>query len=820
MKLNKETYMLYITLLLFVTFNLTTSYRSKLRTKIFSSLQAFAKKKVGSETKSTPQIPFDLKPDRPLTVRELGFEPNAMKKVETTAGTKNEVINKDSTNHQLDLSNSAIKFQTWIKFFKYQSNVQKKTSRAFFINSMFKAQNKDSKVAKEILYKDNEGVFINIPDETSFFASIYDNEMVISSSRKNFLQTNFDVLRFDLIKPIADEPGFHGGLSDFGNFKEGFCFKVLTSQSGSWTWVVCTKDDQDKKVMMQIIKQLKVSEELGEYTTSTAKKHAMLELESQKAKYMRENEALLGEKKQDSSNSRDGYWIILQDWSSCTKACGGGTMTLQRMCVPPKKGGKPCEGEAIMKKICNEKPCSTSTSMYTSGSESGNSVKPQIKEPHVSVLPFSDRPQRYQKCVVKEADLLMTVNTDDQDLLMSTDDVSSGQLGKQMQIPVRVVMNLETLTAYSGLEEKDLKATFNMKNAKIETSKRDSSCFIIKEIGKWKHNDSNNSEQTENKIFKNEFCPFGGNTSEELQNEWNYDFNLFKYQCHQSRAVKSFGEEHIEDELEAKKNQLRLDIISKKQIKAKLDIPADKGIIESKKKNILEILKKENRLERLVEKEMKESQKEALELKAEEVKKENCKLDALEKAMKLKEIENQFNVRKEKSAEKLAKMANEVKERIEMKRNKLKEKLLKLKEMTRKQMKGLDGQIQNIRLEVQKDELNESYDTGKCEAIRKSGDKYETEKTKYCNEKFSSSPDKLQDCLKLKSVKDLVNLCCNYETNVNSMKAYDDCVTPPGSEEALEASSPRRFWWDSKRYTDKLQTTDDLRNAFNSAASG
>jgi hypothetical protein len=53
----------------------------------------------------------------------------------------------------------------------------------------------------------------------------------------------------------------------------------------------------------------------------------------------------------------DGYWIVLQMWSQCTLKCGGGKSFLQRMCVPPKDGGKPCEGEAILSKDCNKQPC-------------------------------------------------------------------------------------------------------------------------------------------------------------------------------------------------------------------------------------------------------------------------------------------------------------------------------------------------------------------------------------------------------------------------------------------------------------------------------
>jgi len=54
----------------------------------------------------------------------------------------------------------------------------------------------------------------------------------------------------------------------------------------------------------------------------------------------------------------DGHWKVLQDWSTCTLACGGGTQTLHRVCIEPTvPEGLPCIGEPILTKACNEDPC-------------------------------------------------------------------------------------------------------------------------------------------------------------------------------------------------------------------------------------------------------------------------------------------------------------------------------------------------------------------------------------------------------------------------------------------------------------------------------
>lgn len=86
----------------------------------------------------------------------------------------------------------------------------------------------------------------------------------------------------------------------------------------------------------------------------------------------------------------DGYWITLQGWSTCSLKCGGGTQSYHRMCVPPKSGGKPCQGEAILIKRCNEQPCPAIKDAKDKSKENEETPKPIIK-----VMPFSSRYQKY-----------------------------------------------------------------------------------------------------------------------------------------------------------------------------------------------------------------------------------------------------------------------------------------------------------------------------------------------------------------------------------------------------------------------------------------
>ena len=83
----------------------------------------------------------------------------------------------------------------------------------------------------------------------------------------------------------------------------------------------------------------------------------------------------------------DGRWVILQDWSQCTQACGGGKQYLQRMCVPPQNGGNPCDGETLLVKECNTNPCPNVINSVTEAPANPTTIKMQK---------LSSRPLRYE----------------------------------------------------------------------------------------------------------------------------------------------------------------------------------------------------------------------------------------------------------------------------------------------------------------------------------------------------------------------------------------------------------------------------------------
>jgi len=148
----------------------------------------------------------------------------------------------------------------------------------------------------------------------------------------------------------------------------------------------------------------------------------------------------------DGSNKTEelkGRWIVLQDWSSCSLACGGGSQTRHRYCIIPA-GGDPCEGDAIENRPCNTEKCQNITEV-----EDNNEYLPaQIK-----VMRVSSKYQRYRKCEYKEEDL---------DIIR--EDIEGLKI--KPRIPSRVVMNNRTISIFEASNYESLLKSFYLRELK------------------------------------------------------------------------------------------------------------------------------------------------------------------------------------------------------------------------------------------------------------------------------------------------------------------------------------------------------------------
>lgn len=336
-----------------------------------------------------------------------------------------------------------------------------------------------------------------------------------------------------------------GGITDFGDFSEGYCAKAITREAGKIVWILCFEDNAKKRNFINILRSLKIDEQHEDgvlaikHNHSSGKKDTIQELLNQgKPEDKTKNQPKLSRDKNgnlvvgfnatESQLVTDGYWIVLQDWTQCSLKCGGGTSTLQRMCVPPKNGGKDCVGNRILTKPCNTQPCPDV--FKTDGLKNNQTT---YNKAIIKSMPFSNRPQRYVKCKIKESDLMLFQNVSDPNFkknpIVSNQNMNGAN---SISIPMRAIMNNSTFTLYTGEETETLYMSFNLVQSRFIRSTQ-KECFEIYESSK--------------KYAT--LCPFGCDNSDKALEEWDYDFNLFKFQCNYRRPIDDDIQKKLNDKI-------------------------------------------------------------------------------------------------------------------------------------------------------------------------------------------------------------------------------------------------------------------------------
>lgn len=237
----------------------------------------------------------------------------------------------------------------------------------------------------------------------------------------------------------------------------------------------------------------------------------------------------------------DGYWNVIQSWSQCTLKCGGGKSFLQRVCIPPKNGGKNCEGESILSKDCNKKPCPDKNLQR-------NQTCTEVLKPIVKVMAFSNRPQRYTKCVIKEGDMFLNKPEKDEFDTTPVNPLDKAKMITYLKFPVRLIMNNRTLTVFEGEDYRSITNTFLLKRSSFIADGDNKGCFFIKEA-------------TNSPI---KFCSI--TDDQKTVEQWDYDFNLFKFQCNYNRPEYAYD---IEMKLKNKISDLKKNILVEVQEKNK-----------------------------------------------------------------------------------------------------------------------------------------------------------------------------------------------------------------------------------------------------------
>jgi hypothetical protein len=181
------------------------------------------------------------------------------------------------------------------------------------------------------------------------------------------------------------------------------------------------------------------------------------------------------------------------------------------------------------------------------------------------------------------------------------------------------------------------------------------------------------------------------------------------------------------------------------------------GDVKNTEKLALNALDKEKSLEDMLEKEEEEREKEEEAELQRQIDAENKKTECLEKSIKAKVTEEQFNLNRVRAQEKIDKVKAEVKREIDIKRKSIKDKIDAMRRRATFKKKALQEQIINIRTAA----------LTKAKSFTKQGEASQCGKTApadvegYCNNKFIVDLEKNKECLA--SGPNFCFICCNNE---------------------------------------------------------
>ncbi len=598
---------------------------------------------------------------------------------------------------------------------------------------------------------------------------------------------------------IPENRPIEGGVKDVGNFSEGFCLQVNTiipdfpfqssvNQAEPKTgkheiWVICTDNHQSKSSLINslIKNKLKKQNDLGLHI----KKNNLNDVDgSNKNNYLNMSNKFsnnigntlsiedLG-KKIDNSKPRDGRWIVIQDWTECNLKCGGGEQTLQLSCMPPDKGGKPCEGTAIRKRPCNTQPCKV-----FKNPSSDDSKNQKYKDPIIKVMPLSNRPSRYDKCHLKELDVFGISKPEGINLLLEIqrekrDFINSDNSTK---IPVRIIMNNKSISLYRDENLSSIMFTLSLESASFIRIPHNNTCFML-----------------QGKILTQQAIVCSIQQRNEFVEEWDYDFNLFKYQCKETRSsIKLSNDSEMKKKLSEKITLVKEELIEERSLQVKKETHKQEELVIRSKVDQTEAMtllamQKESKLEELLEKEEKlremEEQKELEnQLKIEETKKE-----VIKKSIREKELEDQFNISKENAEMAIVKIKEEAKKTILHRREEIRNKINKMRLKAERKKLQIKTRILSMRTETAQQIQNYSKNGNMMRCFNPNkNENRDSEKDPennslarrldyieiFCTGYFSNNISKFIEC---KNPNSFCFVCCETEFGQLHLKERDKC---------------------------------------------
>jgi hypothetical protein len=753
----------------------------------------------------------------------------------------------------LRVPKTKIYWQGWLKYFHYDSGRSKKKPHSFFVNNQYFNQ---LVLNKERGLRDRGG-FVHIPTRFHFYARLLKHGLnIIASRQEDHIAHTIDTLSIDLILPVPEDKRYKGGVRDLGNFDEGNCIQVDSKIPAYFSryfysgidkgmnehWILCTDDANTKTSLLNMLVRLRIFKQ-----KSLGKREKSFTIFGKNGKRRRIRKTITSFKsvRKDKGVERyygpghniklDGYWILLNDWSQCTLRCGGGFSYQQWMCIPPKKGGKNCVGESIRKKPCNTHACPIGDSGSGSQDEKSlvASATNKVITPVFEMLPFSNRPQRNIRCLIKESDVLFR-------------DYSRPLINNEeaIKVPGRLVMNNSTISLYSDENYSSSIFTFKLTQVMLGQDTTDICCFSIK---------SNNK--------KYEICSFskdcGTVKKPKFFKEWKKDFTIFAQSCYEpmdvghgkdrlptarivkknpvtkavsavmvegpraldidikvstSEATKAipFPELKVDNEIkraiqsprqeqkaiakQAGQAQMKMMEQRSKFLENKLQKTEEKkleGKIGKTQKTVMRAMKKELQLEEMIKREQTAKLKKTTKALMKKFRYEKKKKACLQKILKQREDEDQKTREKMEIQTEIKKLKAQAIRQVRKKRMDLKAKLQDIKRKVLRKNRMIEQRIQRIRGSMTSELIiaNKMGDWRICKAARCNKNKL----VDYCNANFVDNYNKNLEC---RDPENFCYVCCENEYGSMYLPRRDRCYTMCDELSKTDFNGGDWIWYD------------------------
>ena len=631
-------------------------------------------------------------------------------------------------------------FQGWAKYFHTGKQVTKPSE--FFLNKEFNRQRYPTSVAKN---GDSNGSFV-IPDDSSFFVVLYKDQLSIFTSRDEILKNSYDTLVLENILPVPEDDYLKGGVTNLGFYKAGYCMKVKTKTPAalnseavsSISWVFCFKTLNQKSTFMRTLAKVKVLEQRSKDQIVTAQAVSDDDLESKK----KGNAGSSSES--ESTSSKDGKMVLLQDWSECTLKCGGGKSFQQWMCVPPKNGGKPCKGDTIRVKACNEQPCPQARAPEDEVDKDKEDRK-NWKKPTVKIARFSKRFNRYTKCSLMETDIFQMDSENN-------------------KLPSRIIMNPSTLTIFGNDDYLNKVYSFDLKKTEMKVLPK-FCCFELQD-----------------NIRKNEFCGFDTACGDPEKNAFVVDlaekFNEFKTICNKGKSSTFISNDDEKEIKKSKQKSLQMQSFEVENEKAEAaneemhEETDNKVFTKLKDTQVkgLKALEREVMIENLIKRDEQKKEDETESSIMNQLNAEKEKNKIIDNQIKEKELEEEFKMEEFQAAGDIKEAQKEITQQIEVNREKLRKQIEEIRKEAKKRRETLHTKVKKLKTKITSKLMKASKvgDKTKCSA----GLVDEAKRESFCN---ASHPDDYLENEYCKNVENFCYSCCDSEFGLLRGAQRDDC---------------------------------------------